>query len=93
GNGSLGDRLNNLVVLRQAEGYMAECHQVEGEAKQAGYIFIEHNCAISNVAESFPSVCGHELEMFSMVLPDCQVERTHSLVEGEHRCGYLITVN
>lgn len=93
GNGSLGDRLNNLVALRQAEGYMAECHQTEGEAKQAGYIFIEHNCAISNVAESFPSVCGHELEMFSMVLPDCKVERTHSLVEGEHRCGYLITVN
>ncbi|NET43777.1 iron-sulfur cluster biosynthesis transcriptional regulator SufR [Okeania sp. SIO2B3] len=55
------------------------------------YIFMEHNCAISSVAESFPSVCGHELEMFGAVLPDCTVERTHWIVNGEHRCGYLIT--
>jgi len=27
-----------------------------------------------NVAESFPSVCGHELQMFATVLPDCTVE-------------------
>jgi DeoR family suf operon transcriptional repressor len=50
----------------------------------------EHNCAISNVAESFPSVCGHELEMFAAVLPDCTVERTHWINNGEHQCGYLI---
>ncbi len=43
------------------------------------------------MAESFPSVCGHELEMFGAVLPDCTVERTHWIVNGEHRCGYLIT--
>jgi DeoR family suf operon transcriptional repressor len=51
---------------------------------------MEHNCAISNVAESFPSVCGHELEMFAAVLPDCTVERTHWIINGEHRCGYLV---
>ncbi len=55
------------------------------------YILMEHNCAISSVAESFPTVCGHELEMFGAVLPDCTVERTHWIVNGEHRCGYLIT--
>jgi len=56
-----------------------------------GYRFIltEHNCAISNVAESFPSVCGHELQMFATVLPDCTVERTHWIINGEHR-GYLV---
>jgi DeoR family suf operon transcriptional repressor len=42
-----------------------------------------------HVAESFPSVCGHELEMFATVL-DSPVERTHWMVDGEHRCGYLI---
>jgi DeoR family transcriptional regulator, suf operon transcriptional repressor len=35
-------------------------------------------------------VCDHELEMFAVALQDCQVERTHWLVNGEHRCGYLI---
>jgi DeoR family suf operon transcriptional repressor len=54
------------------------------------FILAEHNCAISNVAESFPSVCGHELEMFAAVLPDCTVERTHWINDGEHQCGYLI---
>ena len=55
-----------------------------------GFIITEYNCAISHIAESFPSVCGHELEMFAAALPGCTVERTHWLVHGEHRCGYLI---
>lgn len=76
---------------------MSESHSSIGQVRldeqllgKNRFIFIEHNCAISNVAESFPSVCGHELEMFAAVLPDCTVERTHWLINGEHRCGYLI---
>ena len=92
GNGSLQERVATLVELRKAEGFMAESHPVEGEALETEdkFIFLEHNCAISNVAESFPSVCGHELEMFAAVLPDCRVERTHWIIDGEHRCGYLL---
>jgi len=88
GQGSLEDRVKNLVALRQAEGYMAEWHAVDESGRSL--IFAEHNCAIAEVAESFPSVCGHELEMFSTLLPDCRVERTHWLINGEPRCGYLI---
>lgn len=54
------------------------------------FVVTEYNCAISHIAESFPSVCGHELEMFAAALQNCTVERTHWLVNGEHRCGYLI---
>ncbi|HLO89456.1 MAG TPA: iron-sulfur cluster biosynthesis transcriptional regulator SufR [Nostocaceae cyanobacterium] len=93
GNGSLKERVANLVELRKAEGFMAECHPVEGNGEKVNkerFIITEHNCAISNVAESFPSICGHELEMFAAVLPDCQVERTHWIINGEHRCGYLV---
>ncbi len=92
GNASLPQRVATLVELRKAEGYMAECHPVEVSDSQNNnaFIFLEHNCAISNVAESFPSVCGHELEMFAAVLPDCTVERTHWIIDGEHRCGYLV---
>jgi len=94
GNGSLQERVANLVELRKAEGYMAEWYPVESSDadKDSGsqFILTEHNCAISNVAESFPSICGHELEMFATVLPDCKVERTHWLINGEHRCGYLV---
>ncbi|KGF71871.1 transcriptional regulator [Neosynechococcus sphagnicola sy1] len=92
GNRSLGDRVATLVALRKTEGYMAECYELEMPAgtTEARFILVEHNCAIANVAESFPSVCGHELEMFATVLPDCTVERTHWIIDGEQRCGYLI---
>ena len=99
GQGSLQERLANLVHLRQAEGYMAEWHPVDPEASDGRdrtttpkpcFILMEHNCAIADVAESFPSVCDNELDMFAAVLPDCTVERTHWLIDGEHRCGYLI---
>jgi DeoR family transcriptional regulator, suf operon transcriptional repressor len=88
GSGSLEDRVSRLVELRREEGYMAESHLVESDAKK--FMLTEYNCAIAQIAESFPSVCGHELEMFAIALPDCKVERTHWLVNGEHRCGYLI---
>ncbi|QSJ19585.1 iron-sulfur cluster biosynthesis transcriptional regulator SufR [Nostoc sp. UHCC 0702] len=95
GFGSLRERVEKLVELRKAEGFMAEYHAVDLDDSSGGtagdrFIFIEHNCAISNVAESFPTICGHELEMFAAVLPDCTVERTHWIINGEHRCGYLM---
>ncbi|NJR50289.1 MAG: iron-sulfur cluster biosynthesis transcriptional regulator SufR [Leptolyngbyaceae cyanobacterium CSU_1_3] len=90
GKGSLEERVAGLVELRRAEGYMAECHTVESDESNSQFILTEYNCAISHIAESFPSVCGHELEMFELALQDCQVDRTHWLVKGEHRCGYLI---
>ena len=92
GQGTIAQRVNKLVQLRQEEGYMAELHQSNTE-NRTEFIFTEYNCAISEVAESYPSVCGHELEMFSAILPDCTVERTHWLNQGEHRCGYLIKAN
>lgn len=88
GEGNLESRVSKLVSLRQEEGYMAELLPTE---KTGEFIFAEHNCAIAEVAESFPTVCGNELEMFAEILPDCQVERIQWINGGEHRCGYLIT--
>ncbi len=92
GDASLSQRVASLVELRKSEGFMAEYHLVDTNESSKGECFIitEHHCAISNVAESFPSICGHELEMFAAVLPDCIVERTHWIINGEHRCGYLV---
>ncbi|MFO8037832.1 MAG: iron-sulfur cluster biosynthesis transcriptional regulator SufR [Sodalinema sp.] len=91
GEAPLGERIASLVELRRQEGYMAELVELEPNAKGAPrFVVAEYNCAISNVAESFPSVCGHELEMFVRALPDCQVQRTHWMIDGENRCGYLI---
>ena len=86
GLGKIEERLQKLVQLRREEGYMAEIYPQSAHK----FILLEHHCAISEVAESYPSVCGHELEMFSTILADCLVERTHWLNNGEHTCGYLI---
>jgi DeoR family transcriptional regulator, suf operon transcriptional repressor len=93
GTGTLQERVAKLVELRKAEGYMAEYHPVEAEAEGAErprYVITEYNCAISHIAETFPTVCGHELEMFAIALEGCKVERTHWMVGGEHQCGYLV---
>ncbi len=91
GEAPLHERMQTLVKLRQTEGYMAECYPAEGqEADGAAFVITEYNCAIAHIAESYPTVCGHELAMFAVALPDCSVERTHWLVNGEHQCGYLV---
>jgi len=94
GKGSLEKRVAKLVQMRQTEGYMAEWHTLKPEDNNGNgdthYVIIEHNCAISQVAQSFPTICGHELEMFAIALDDCHVERTHWLNDGEHQCGYLV---
>ncbi len=98
GHGTIQERVARLVELRQAEGYMAEWHAIDPTSDPSSggsnlgqqFIITEYNCAISDVARSFPSVCGHELEMFELALEGCDVERTHWLVNGEHRCGYLV---
>ncbi len=126
------EKVEKLVELRRAEGYMAEWRSIEPETNSEApidskngkghsessalvsalapeklsiekdeqsvngqnqgqkFMITEYNCAISDVALSFPSVCGHELEMFELALDGCTVKRTHWLVDGEHRCGYLI---
>jgi DeoR family transcriptional regulator, suf operon transcriptional repressor len=89
GNGSLPERMARLAALRRQEGYMTEFHAIEDAPDR--FVLTEHNCAIAQVAHSFPTVCGHELAMFETALADCQVERTHWIVDGEHRCGYLIS--
>ncbi len=91
GKGSLQERVTNLAKIRKSEGYLAECYPASDPTdSNPSYVLTEYHCAISQIAESFPSVCGHELEMFAVALEGCKVERTHWMVDGQHRCGYLI---
>ncbi|MEL6437770.1 MAG: iron-sulfur cluster biosynthesis transcriptional regulator SufR [Cyanobacteria bacterium J06621_8] len=90
GSGNLQQRISKLVQLRQQEGYMAELLQSPCSKQHNKFILVEHNCVIAHVAESYPSICGHELQMFAEVLSDCHVQRTQWIQDGEHRCGYSI---
>ncbi len=93
-SGPLENRVAALVELRQAEGYMAEYEPVpphDPTQPVTQYILTEHNCAIAQIAYTFPTVCGHELEMFEAALQNCSVERINWQVNGQHQCGYLIS--
>jgi DeoR family suf operon transcriptional repressor len=88
GDGSLRQRVAKLVELRRQEGYMAEFHPLSSDETE--FVFTEHNCAIAQVAASFPIVCHYELKMLSDSLAGCEVERTHWSIDGDRHCGYLI---
>ena len=79
----LNTRVGKTEAAKDGDG---KTEDVESDA----FVIAEYNCAIAHIAESYPTVCGHELAMFAIALPDCSVERTHWLVNGEHQCGYLV---
>jgi len=78
-------RLQRLVRLLSAEGYMAEWDTREGTLRLA-----EHNCAIRAVAERYPEVCAAERRFLTEVLA-AQVERRTHITEGSNSCEYSIT--
>ncbi len=82
----LPDRLERLVSLRNAEGYMAECRK-----EKDGYLLIENHCPICAASGVCLKLCRSELELFSEVLgPTMRVEREEHIVNGSRRCVYRI---
>jgi len=81
----LGERVHELAVIRDQEGYMAE---VRGGAK-GRYELFEYNCPIVAVAEKYGEACEVENELFRRVLR-ADVDTTHRVVAGDHVCRFLI---
>ncbi|MBM5809251.1 MAG: iron-sulfur cluster biosynthesis transcriptional regulator SufR [Cyanobacteria bacterium M_surface_9_m1_291] len=86
GSGSLASRLAELVELRRAEGYVAEC-----SAEDGGWVIREYHCSVMRIAEEFPCVCDQELQLIRHTFPDCSVERVHWRLESGHSCGFRLT--
>lgn len=82
----LPQRMQRLVSLRNAEGYMAECRKDKEE-----YLLIENHCPICAATGICQKLCRSELELFSQVLgPRVRVEREEHIVNGSRRCVYRI---
>lgn len=78
-------RLDRIVELMSAAGYMAEWDEQAGAFRLA-----EHNCAIRAVAERFPEVCAAEARFLERVL-GAAVERVQHIPSGCNACEYAIT--
>ncbi len=84
---TLPSKLQKLVELRSAEGYMAELQETP-----SGFLFIENHCPICKAATRCRSLCQSELNVFQRLIgDDYLVSRTEHIVEGERRCVYAIT--
>ncbi len=84
---TLPSKLQKLVELRSAEGYMAELQETP-----SGFLFIENHCPICKAATRCRSLCQSELNVFQRLIgDDYLVSRTEHIVEGERRCVYRIT--
>ncbi|GGI45753.1 DeoR family transcriptional regulator [Paenibacillus marchantiophytorum] len=85
---SLEQRVAELALIQNENGYMVDWSQVdEGE-----FVFSEHNCPITQVANVFQQACRCELALFQHLL-DANVERTECLAKGGNKCLYIITQN
>ena len=80
-------RLERLVDVRSAEGYMAEMRE-DG----ADFVFIENHCPICSAAKACMGFCRSELELFRKVLGSgVQVDREEHILAGARRCAYRVS--
>jgi predicted ArsR family transcriptional regulator len=75
---SLGDKVQELVRIRDEEGYMAG-------VRARG--LVEHHCPIAAIAREFPLVCQMEKALFEAVL-GMKLDRTEHLASGGRACVY-----
>jgi predicted ArsR family transcriptional regulator len=83
----LADRVRELAVLQDEQGYLCQAEIDEGGATIR---LREHNCAIYHVAMGLPAACGAELRLFADVLDADVVRETH-IASGDRSCSYRIT--
>ncbi len=84
---SLRERVEKLVRLRTAEGYMAGYE----EPGDGTFLFVENHCPICAAAASCQGFCRAEINVFRDILgKDVAVERTEHILAGARRCAYVI---
>jgi predicted ArsR family transcriptional regulator len=78
-------RVQELVVLREQGGYMAERGRIGRNSAEV----LEHNCPILAVADRYGEACQAEVELFQRLL-HADVEASHRVVSGDPVCRFLI---
>ncbi|MNI02891.1 Helix-turn-helix domain protein [compost metagenome] len=82
---NLKERVMELASIQNENGYMVEWSQ----SSEDEYVLSEHNCPITQVANTYQQACSCELKLFQNLL-DANVERTACLAKGASKCVYVI---
>ncbi len=86
---SLKERIERLVVLRNAEGYMAESRR-----QKAGFLLIQNHCPICSASGVCSKLCRSEVELFRKLLgPQVEVKREEYIGTGARRCVYRVQIS
>ena len=79
-------RVEHLVSLLSADGYMAEARLLPD-----GWLLVQNHCPLQACAESYPHFCEAEKRMFCELLGSgVTIEQTDHLLEGDRRCAWRI---
>ncbi len=83
----LEDKVAELTRILDEDGYVAD----HAKRDDGTFLIWENNCAIFSVAVRYGQACGAEIEFIRAVLRGTSVERTSHMVQGAHRCAYVVT--
>jgi len=82
---TVAERTESLARLRDADGYMSEVEQGEGNA----LAIVEHHSPVLDLLRAFPIVAKFETELFERVL-QAKVQREESAVSGLFQVTFRI---
>lgn len=82
----LKDQIAELTRIQKENGYLAEWEQVDDDT----FIFVEHNCAIAQVANACGSACDYELKLYENLLDAEEIVRESHMASGDICCRYRI---
>lgn len=82
---TLAQRIEQLVALREADGYMASWQTLD----DGNFLLSEQNCPIHQVAEACGQACHEDLRLFSNLL-QAEVVRVDHLLRGDSSCSYVV---
>jgi predicted ArsR family transcriptional regulator len=82
----LPEQLDELTRIQNANGYLANWEQVDDNT----FVFVEHNCAIAQVARACHFACDYELELYNHLLDADEITREDHMASGQMSCRYRI---
>lgn len=79
-------KVRELAEILDEDGYLTEVR----EADDGGFLIVEHNCAVRQVAERYGQACSSEIGFLRDALPEAEIERVTHIVSGEPACSYAV---
>jgi DeoR family suf operon transcriptional repressor len=82
----LASRVAAIAAILDEDGYLAGAEPLP----DGGWLIVEQNCAIFDVAVRCGTACSSELAFLREALPDTEIRRVSHMVAGAPHCAYEV---